>query len=74
MAMMPLYSTAGWGKVWWTPVVVKIRTEASSIPSLKRKMRRSQTRRQRPRAKALQRRRGRYCRPPEDDVNRPDQL
>jgi hypothetical protein len=39
MRMPPLYSNAGWGKVRWTPVAVKIRTEASSVPSLKRKMR-----------------------------------
>jgi hypothetical protein len=45
MMMPPLYSAAGWGKVRWTPVVVKIRTEASSEPTMKQKMKRSPTRR-----------------------------
>jgi hypothetical protein len=37
------------------PAAAKIRTEASSVPSLKRKTRWSPTRRRWPRAKALQR-------------------
>jgi hypothetical protein len=30
----PLYFAVGWGKVRRTPVAAKIRTEASSVPSL----------------------------------------
>jgi hypothetical protein len=45
MATPPLYSAEGWGKVQQTPVAEKIRTEASSVPSLKWKMRWSPTQR-----------------------------